>query len=164
MNGVPLNIDWQQILLHLFNFVILFAILYLLLYKPIKNFMDKRKQAYLDMDNEANDKKAESEKLKSEYEEKLANANKEIANTKANILKDADEKAAKIISDADQKAEDIISKAKEKATAEKEKIVAEASDEITQIAKEAASKVIFGSTSEAYDSFLDSTKGNSNDK
>lgn len=164
MNGVPLNIDWQQILLHLFNFVILFAILYLLLYKPIKNFMEKRKQAYIDMDNEANNKSSESEKLKAQYEEKLAGADKEIATAKANILKDADEKAAKIISDANIKAEDIISKAKEKATAEKEKIVAGASDEITQIAKEAASKVVFESTSDAYDSFLDSTKGNSNDK
>ena len=40
--NVPLNIDWQQILLHLLNFVILFAILYFLLYDPVKKFMDKR--------------------------------------------------------------------------------------------------------------------------
>ena len=44
--GVPLNIDWQQILLHLFNFLILFGGLYLLLYRPVKAFMDKR-TAYL---------------------------------------------------------------------------------------------------------------------
>ena len=40
--NVPLNIDWQQILLHLFNFIILAGGLYLLLYKPVKNFMEKR--------------------------------------------------------------------------------------------------------------------------
>ena len=34
MTGIPLNIDWQQILLHLFNFTILFGALYILLYKP----------------------------------------------------------------------------------------------------------------------------------
>ena len=39
---MPLNIDFQQIFLHLFNFVVLFAILYFLLYKPVKNFMDQR--------------------------------------------------------------------------------------------------------------------------
>ena len=44
--AVPLNIDWQQILLHLLNFVILFAGLYLLLYKPIKAFIQKRKAHY----------------------------------------------------------------------------------------------------------------------
>ena len=40
--GIPLNVDWQQILLHLFNFIILFGGLWLLLYKPVKNFMAKR--------------------------------------------------------------------------------------------------------------------------
>lgn len=164
MNGVPLNIDWQQILLHLFNFVILFAILYLLLYKPIKNFMDKRKQAYKDMDDEANLNKAESEKLKAEYEDKMANAEKEIADAKASVLKDAEEKANKRIGEANLEAEAIISRAKENAMIEKEKIVAQANDEITNIAKEAASKVIFNSTSEAFDSFLDSAKGKANDK
>ena len=51
--GVPLNIDWQQILLHLFNFLILFGGLYLLLYRPVKAFMDKRTAYYADMDAEA---------------------------------------------------------------------------------------------------------------
>ncbi len=164
MNGVPLNIDWQQILLHLFNFVILFAILYLLLYKPIKNFIEKRRQAYIDMDNEANLNKSESEKLKAQYEEKLAKAETEIASDKNAAIKDAKEKAERIVADAENEAKTIIDKAQEKAKTQKEKIIAEANEEITNIAKEAAAKVVFGSTSEAYDSFLDSAKGNSNDK
>lgn len=41
--NVPLNIDWQQILLHLLNFMILFGILYFFLYKPVKDFMEKGK-------------------------------------------------------------------------------------------------------------------------
>ena len=40
--GVPLNIDWQQILLHLFNFVLLAGGLYFLLYAPVRNFMERR--------------------------------------------------------------------------------------------------------------------------
>ena len=56
--GVPLNIDWQQILLHLFNFLILFGGLYLLLYRPVKAFMDKRTAYYADMDAEAKRKLA----------------------------------------------------------------------------------------------------------
>ncbi len=51
---MPLNIDWQQILLHLLNFVILFAILYFLLYKPIKDFMQKRMDYYKSLYDEAN--------------------------------------------------------------------------------------------------------------
>ena len=34
--NIPLNIDFQQILLHLLNFAILGGGLYLLLYKPVK--------------------------------------------------------------------------------------------------------------------------------
>ena len=39
---MPLNIDWQQILLHLLNFAILAGGLYFLLYAPVKSFMAKR--------------------------------------------------------------------------------------------------------------------------
>ena len=39
--GIPLNVDWQQILLHLFNFIILFGGLWLLLYKPVVTALRK---------------------------------------------------------------------------------------------------------------------------
>ena len=51
--NIPLNIDWQQILLHLLNFVILAGGLYLLLYKPVKTFMEKRQQYYQEQDAKA---------------------------------------------------------------------------------------------------------------
>ena len=47
---MPLNIDWRQILLHLFNFCILAIALYFLLYKPVKNFMAKRSARYEEED------------------------------------------------------------------------------------------------------------------
>ena len=50
---MPLNIDWQQILLHLLNFVILFTGLWFLLYKPVRAFMQKRREHYEKMDAEA---------------------------------------------------------------------------------------------------------------
>ena len=36
MSGLPLNIDIQQILLHMLNFVILAGGLYFILYAPVK--------------------------------------------------------------------------------------------------------------------------------
>ena len=44
MGNLPLNIDIQQILLHLLNFTILFAGLYFILYKPVRKFMDAREE------------------------------------------------------------------------------------------------------------------------
>ena len=71
--GVPLNIDWQQILLHLFNFLILFGGLYLLLYRPVKAFMDKRTAYYADMDAEAKRKLADAERQEKQYQTHLHN-------------------------------------------------------------------------------------------
>ena len=63
---MPLNIDWQQILLHLLNFVILFAGLWLLLYKPVKKFMNGRREKYEKMDGGARQKSARAEEKRAE--------------------------------------------------------------------------------------------------
>ena len=47
--NVPLNINWQQILLHLFNFIILAGGLYILLYKPVKNFIQLKYNKMMEM-------------------------------------------------------------------------------------------------------------------
>ena len=59
--NIPLNIDWQQILLHFFNFSILVGGLYLLLFKPVKDFMAKREQHYQAIDDDAAAKQREAE-------------------------------------------------------------------------------------------------------
>ena len=64
--NIPLNIDWQQILLHLLNFVILAGGLYLLLYKPVKTFMEKRQQYYQEQDAKAAKTLADAEKTATE--------------------------------------------------------------------------------------------------
>lgn len=154
MTGVPLNLDWQQILLHLMNFVILFAILYFLLYKPVRNFMDKRKAAYQEMDDQANQNKQEAEELKAQYEQQLAAADTEIAEKKQAAINAAEVRAKGIEQKAQEEAADIISKAKRQAESERDRIVGEAGDTITEMAKEAAEKALFGTTSDAFDSFL----------
>ena len=68
MSNLPLNINLTQIFLHLLNFLILFAILYFLLYKPVKNFMEKREKTYRDMDDEARDNLKASEEKKAQYD------------------------------------------------------------------------------------------------
>ena len=70
--NIPLNIDWQQILLHLFNFVILAGGLYLLLYRPVKNFMKKREEHYKAMDQQARQDRQEAQQLKEDYQARLS--------------------------------------------------------------------------------------------
>ena len=79
MSNLPLNINFTQIFLHLLNFLILYAILYFLLYKPVKNFMEKREKTYRDMDDEARDNLKASEEKKAQYDTKLSEAEVEIS-------------------------------------------------------------------------------------
>ena len=77
--NIPLNIDWQQILLHLLNFVILAGGLYLLLYKPVKAFMDKRTAYYRDQDAQAAKALADAEQTAAGLGACRANAQQDAA-------------------------------------------------------------------------------------
>ena len=87
--NVPLNIDWQQILLHLMNFAILAGGLYLLLYKPVKQFMAKREAYYQGLADQAADKLREAEALKADCQAKLDASDEEIRQKKAKAQHDA---------------------------------------------------------------------------
>ena len=128
--GVPLNIDWQQILLHLFNFLILFGGLYLLLYRPVKAFMDKRTAYYADMDAEAKRKLADAERQKEQYRDHLANVENEADALKKQAMESARQAAAEQLQQAKEERRAILDRAQKEATQEKARVLAEAGTEI----------------------------------
>lgn len=140
--NIPLNIDWQQILLHLFNFAILAFGLYFLLYKPVKQFMDKREDHYKTMDEEAEKTKAEAEGLKETYEKKLADADEEIRAQRAEAEKETRNDAAAEIARAKGEAQKILSDARTEAKEERERIIASSGKEIASLAAAAADKLV----------------------
>ena len=154
MSQLPLNIDFSQVLLHLFNVVILFAILYFLIYKPVKNFMDKRKKEYEDMDAQAAGKVKEAQELKESYEARLSAAEEEIRAMKSEAAARVDSETRSAQEKARQEAEQILAAARIQAEREKEKILGSTSEQVKELAAQAASKALFGNPSEAYDSFL----------
>ncbi len=150
-----LGIDIQQILLHLLNFVILFTGLYILLYGPVKKFMDGRIEEYKKQDDEAEEKLKNAEKLEAEYKEKLAGADAEIAETKKKVSAEISAAREKSEEEARAQAESILAAAKKTAEIEKEEILESAKGEITKMVEDAASKMILSSnTSEVFDAFL----------
>lgn len=162
---MPLNIDWQQILLHLFNFVILFAILYFLLYKPVKQFMDKRTEYYKKLDDEANANLAESEKVKAEYTQRLSNAEAEIAESRETARRELAVSLDTRKKQAEEEASKIIADARSAARQEREKILKEAQGEIADMVTTATEKIVSGSdTSDAFDQFLRATQRGESDE
>lgn len=152
---MPLNIDLQQILLHLFNFVVLFAILYFLLYKPVKAFMDKRAAAYEDMDRQAKEALAQAEETKREYAEKLARADQEIAAHRAQAQQALEAQAETQHKQAQAEADRLIANARRTIEGDRARMLREAQTEIAEMVVGAAEKIVLGtSTSQAYDDFL----------
>ena len=162
---MPLNIDWQQILLHLFNFVVLFAVLYFLLYKPVKQFMDKRVEYYKDMDNEAKEKLAAAEQAEAEHTQKMAGVETEIAAEKEKARRDLEASLAAKKKEAEEEAAKILSDARSAAERERKKVLKEAQDEITAMVTSATEKIVLNSsTSDAFDEFLAAAKRGEDDE
>ncbi|MBR6473773.1 MAG: ATP synthase F0 subunit B [Firmicutes bacterium] len=156
MSNLPLNINFTQIFLHLLNFLILFAILYFLLYKPVKNFMENREKTYRDMDDEARDNLRASEETKAQYEIRISEAESEISQMKQKSRQDIEKNRDSQLQAAKDEAERIIREAKEEATREKEKIISEAQAEISEMVTDATEKLALKATAgEAFDQFLD---------
>ena len=140
--SLPLNIDWQQILLHAFNLILLFGGLYLLLYKPVKKFMDDRTEKYKAISDEADKKLALANTANAEAEEKLKAAQKQIEEDLLKAHKDAQDEADKIINEAKETKKRIISDAEIAALNEKDRMIKEAREEIAELAVKAAEKVL----------------------
>lgn len=162
---MPLNIDWQQILLHLFNFVILFAVLYFLLYKPVKQFMDKRTEHYQAIDDEAKEKLAHAEQAEAEHMRKASAAETEITAQKEKAYKELEGLLATRKKQAEDEAAKIIADARNAAEREREKILKEAQGEIAEMVTTAAEKIVSGGdTSDTFDQFLSTVqRGESNE-
>ena len=161
MSGIPLNIDWQQILLHLLNFIILFGVLYFLLYSPVKKFMDQREENYKKQHEDAKKALEDAQNIKAEYEGKMAAAEDEISAMKSEAgTKTADERA-KMIEQTKAEAANILEAAKKRGEMEHDKIIAEAQKEIADIVTTATEKIVLSAdVSKSYDEFLKSAEGN----
>ena len=152
---MPLNIDFQQIFLHLLNFTILFAALDFLLYRPVKAFMDARAAGYAEMDRQARETLEEAERVKADYEQKLAEASSEIRRQKEEAQQASTAAAEEQRQQAQAEAAHLLAQARTEARLEKEHILREAREEIDEMVAAAAEKLILDNTSAAYEQFLD---------
>ena len=152
--NIPLNIDWQQILLHFFNFSILTGGLYLLLFKPVKDFMEKRKQTYEQMDAQARRTRDEAQQLKAQAEESLAQLDKELAEKRSAAEKEAALYAQQQQLAARQQADKLLADARLQAEQEGKRILAQANRDAVSLVENAMDKLAAQQTGPAYDTFL----------
>jgi F-type H+-transporting ATPase subunit b len=124
------------------NFLILLFILKKLLYKPLLQMLDERKQSIEDAINNAETAKTEAEKLRKDYETRLAEARQEAQDIIAKATKLGEEMKQEIVTSAQNEANKAIQRAQEEISRERDQAVAALRDEVATLAVLAAGKVI----------------------
>lgn len=148
MGGSLLSFDTQFLFslgMQLINTLILFFVLAKLLFKPLRNFMQNRTEKIQSQLEQAKMEEEKALKLKSEYESKLQEIQKEADY----ILKKAREKAlqkeSSIIEQAREESEAIRSRARIDIEREKAKVQDEMKKEIVEVASLMAGKFVASS-------------------
>lgn len=150
---MPLNIDLQQILLHWMNLAILTGGLYFLLYKPVKQFMDKREEHYRELDRQADEKIAQAEQLKAQYGEKLAGADEEIRQARAKAQQSLQQSTQEQMDQARAQAEQIVHNAHAEAGRIREQALYDSQQDIRRLAEVAAQRLALHK--DPFEQFLD---------
>jgi len=137
-----LGFEFPKFLWQLVNFLILLFILKKFAYKPMLNMLDERKKSIEDAINNAETAKNEAEKLRKEYESRLAEAKQEAQEVIAKATKLGEEMKKEIITNAQNEANKAIQRAQEEIAIEKDQAIAALRDEVATLAVMAAGKVL----------------------
>ena len=120
----------------------LFMLLSYLLFNPIHDMLKKRREKIQNDIDTAKKDKEDADALKSEYEDKLKNADAEVDEILADARKRATVNENHIIAEAKEEAARIIKQAQAEAELEKEKAKDDIKREMVQIASLMAGKVV----------------------
>lgn len=153
--GIPLNIDWRQIFLHMFNLIILAGGLYFLLYHPVKKFIQEREEYYRGMEREAREALAAA--CASQEKEKLLleSVDRELREKRREAEAQLDSYFSARVREANEKADKILADARKSAVRQKQEITDSAKKDLLAIAKGITAKMVYSSPEEVYGRFLD---------
>ena len=156
---MPLNIDWQQILLHWMNLAILTGGLYFLLYKPVKQFMEKREAHYREQARQAEQTLEEAEALKAACQAKLDGADAEIREARLKAQQAAQQSAEAQLAQAQEQARQLVAKARTEAEQSREQALLASQKELRELAAAAVKKLAAKPGTDPFDQFLNLVEG-----
>ena len=159
VENMPLNIDWQQILLHWMNLAILAGGLYFLLYKPVTQFMAKREEHYRTLEEAAAQKHAEAEALRQQYQAQLAAAEEELHRRRTQAEEQTAAQTAEQLTAAREEARRIVSQARADAEQVRSQTRLSAQRELRELAAEAAKKLAAQPDEDPFETFLTLSEG-----
>ena len=140
------------------SMLVLFTALSYLLFNPVRDMLEKRKQRVVDDQETAKREKAEAIAFKEEYDLKLKQVEKEAEAILSEARKKAKQNEMKIVADAKEEAARIIARANTEIELEKKRALDDMKQEMISIAAMMAEKVVAASIdTNVQESLIDET-------
>lgn len=124
------------------NFLILFVLLRLILFKRINKVKEDRTRTIQNNLDSAEKAKEEAEELRQQYEDSISDAREKANQIIMKAHEDAESERAAIIKKSQEEAEKIVADADKTIENERKRVLRQAQSEIADLAIEAASKII----------------------
>lgn len=124
---------------------VLFTLLSYLLFNPVRDMLEKRKQRVVDDQENAKKERQEAVAYKEEYEQKLNEVDKEAQEILSEARKKAKKNETKIIAEAKEEAARIIQRANVEVELEKKRALDDMKQEMITISSMMAHKLVSAS-------------------
>lgn len=127
------------------SMLVLFTLLSYLLFNPVRDLLEKRKQRIVDDQETAKRDKEEALAYREEYEKKLKEVNKEAEAILSEARKKAMKNEAKIVAEAREEAARILARANAEIKLQKKQALDDMKQEMITIASMMAEKIVTAS-------------------
>lgn len=127
------------------SMLVLFTLLSYLLFNPVRDLLEKRKQRVVDDQETAKREKEEALAYREEYEKKLKEVNKEAEAILSEARKKAMKNEAKIVAEAREEAARILARANAEIELEKKQALDDMKQEMITIVSMMAEKIVTAS-------------------
>lgn len=142
MEGLDVSKLPIDLLLNILNIILLFVITRFLVYKPVKKFLQERKDKIEVQKQEAADKLKEAEDIKAQYSSLIAEAETNARQAVLDGEAEARKQATEIIDRANREAEEIKKTASLEAQKEKEATLGSMKNDVAALAVSISEKIL----------------------
>lgn len=137
-----MDIQPLDIVIHMINIVVLYALLRVVLYRPVLQYLRGRSEAVQSELAMAEKVKAEANQLKQSYDARMKEAEAEARKILVEGNQKANDSATSIVESAQRQADELIEKAHENALAERKDMIASFEHQITDMAVSLAGEIL----------------------
>ena len=136
MSGITeaFKIEWPLLLAQMVNFLLLMAILYAFLFRPVLNMMEKRKERIAQSMKDVERLSVAAQEAELEKARVLDGARREAQEVRAQATRDAERIAQDVRTRAEQEATDIRMKAQADAKQQLDSVMADANKQVADLA------------------------------